>query len=147
MSLVATDINDRVDQLIALTKRLTELMTTETADLKARKLDASSQDWEEKECLAHTYRMEMTDMARNPDVVVKADSALRKELFETVRRFQEVLAEHNRALTAMREVTEGLVENIAREVAVETSGPRSYGTTGRMSGKTRASGIAVNAKA
>lgn len=146
MSLIASDINDRLDQLVALTKRLTDLMITETEALKARKLDASSQDWDEKERLAHTYRMEMTNLAKSPDTIVQADSNLRKELFETVRRFQEVLAEHNRALSAMREVTEGLVENIAREVAAETSGPRGYGATGQ-SGKMRASGIAVNAKA
>lgn len=146
MSIIATDTNDRVDQLIALTKRLTDLMTAETEALKARKLDASSQDWEEKERLAHTYRLEMTDLARNADVMITVDSTLRKELFETVRRFQEVLAEHNRALSAMREVTEGLVETIAREVAAETSGPRGYGATGQ-SGKMRASGIALNAKA
>ena len=89
----------------------------------------------------------MTNLARQPDELVKSDANLRKSLFETVRRFQEVLAEHNKALTAMRSVTEGLVESIAREVSQETRGPQAYGSNGQTGGKTRASGIAVNAKA
>ena len=93
MAIAAHDIDDRLDQLIAVTRRLNELMTLETAALKARELDASSKDWEEKERLAHTYRLEMTNLAKNPDELVKASASLRKEMFETVRRFQEVLAE------------------------------------------------------
>ena len=140
-------IDTRLDQLIALTRRLSELMLNETADLKARQLDASSKDWEEKESLAHAYRMEMMALAKAPDLLVTASAPLRKTLFDTIRRFQEILADHDRALSAMREVTEGLVESIAREVASVTSGPRGYGATGQQSGKTRASGLAVNARA
>ncbi|MAP96541.1 MAG: flagellar basal-body protein FlbY [Ponticaulis sp.] len=147
MAIVANGIDDRIEQLTALTRRLIELMTIETEALKARKLDASSRDWEEKERLAHTYRMEMNDLSRKPDLLVTANAALRKDLFETVRRFQEVLAAHNKALNAMREITEGLVESIAREVANETNGPKGYSAQGQSSGKMRAAGIAVNAKA
>ncbi len=147
MTIAAHDINDRIEQLISVTERLSELMTAEIAALKARKLDASSTDWNEKEQLAHTYRLEMTDLARTPDALVAANANLRKIFFERVRTFQSILAEHNKALTAMREITEGLVENIAREVAAETNGPQGYGAHGKTSGKTRASGIAVNARA
>ena len=110
MSIAAKDMEDRLNQLIGLTRRLTDLMVAETQALKARKLDASSADWEEKERLAHTYRLEMTDLSRNPDQLVPVPRDLRKSLFEATRRFQEVLAEHGTALAAMREVTEGLVE-------------------------------------
>lgn len=147
MTLAAHDIDDRLEQLISLTKRLVDLMTTETLALKARTLDASSRDWSEKEQLAHTYRLEMTELSRKPDMIVKASPILRKNLFETVRRFQEVLAEHNTALTAMREISEGLVESIAREVSAERSGPKGYGATGQTQGSNRASGIAINARA
>ena len=146
MSIAAKDMEDRLNQLIGLTRRLTDLMVAETQALKARKLDASSADWEEKERLAHTYRLEMTDLSRNPDQLVPVPRDLRKSLFEATRRFQEVLAEHGTALAAMREVTEGLVESIAREVANETHGPRGYGARGQL-GDARAAGIGVNAKA
>lgn len=147
MTIAAHDMNDRLDQLISLTKRLTTLMADETTALKERQLDASSTDWDEKERLAHTYRLEMTSLARQPDELVKCNPDLRKGLFESVRRFQEVLAEHDKALGAMRSVTEGLVESIAREVAQETRGPQAYGSNGLTGGQTRAAGIAVNAKA
>lgn len=146
MAIAAKDMEDRLDQLIGLTRRLTELMVTETEALKARQLDASSRDWAEKERLAHTYRMEMLDLGKKGDELARMPAELRKTLFETTRRFQEVLADHDKALTAMREVSEGLVEAIAREVANETSGPRGYGAQGKQ-GSIRAAGIAVNAKA
>ena len=38
MAIAAHDIDDRLDQLIAVTRRLNELMTLETAALKAREL-------------------------------------------------------------------------------------------------------------
>lgn len=147
MTIAAHDINDRIEQLVAVTERLSELMIAETAALKARKLDASSADWNEKEQLAHTYRLEMTDLARHPETMVSANANLRKILFERVRSFQSILADHGKALEAMRTVTEGLVENIAREVAAETNGPQGYGAQGKTAGKARASGIAVNAQA
>ncbi len=146
MAIAANDLQDRIEQLISLTQRLTVLMQAEIEALKARKLDASSTDWAEKERLAHTYRMEMMSLSKQGDQLVAAPADLRKSLFETTRRFQEVLKEHDIALTAMREVSEGLVESIAREVAHETNGPRGYGAGGKQ-GASRASGIAVNAKA
>lgn len=146
MAIAAKDFEDRIDQLIGLTRRLTDLMIAETKALKDRELDASSRDWDEKERLAHTYRMEMMDLAKSGDELVKAPADLRKALFETTRRFQEVLAEHDKALTAMRKISEGLVQAIAKEVANETAGPRGYGAQGKQAGL-RASGIAVNAQA
>ena len=86
------------------------------------------------------------DLAKNGDVLLQVPAGLRKTLFEATRRFQEVLVDHDKALTAMREISEGLVEAIAREVATETSGPRGYGSRGQQGGL-RASGIAINAKA
>ena len=144
--LAAHDIEDRLEQLAEVTRRLIELMRAETVALKSRSLDASSKEWDEKERLAHTYRLEMSDLSRNPEQLTKAPQALRKQLFELTHQFQSVLAEHEKALSAMRQVTEGLVESIAREVANENSGPRGYGAQGKA-GEVRASGIAVNAKA
>lgn len=146
MAIAAHDPEDRVEQLISLTKRLSDLMVTETKALKAREIDASSRDWEEKERLAHTYRMEMSDLSKNSEQLVSLPADLRKVLFETTRRFQEILADHGKALAAMQKISEGLVEAIAREVASEANGPRGYGASGQQDGM-RASGLAVNAKA
>lgn len=91
MTLAAHDIDDRLEQLISLTKRLVDLMTTETLALKARTLDASSRDWSEKEQLAHTYRLEMTELSRKPDMIVKASPILRKNLLKPCAAFRKCL--------------------------------------------------------
>lgn len=147
MALAAHDMTDRLEQLTALTRRLTELMVIETEALKARELDASSKDWEEKENLAHTYRIEMTELTRNPDSILSVPIELRRSLFEATRRFQEVLADHAKALNAMKEISEGLVEAIAKDLAAETAGPASYGATGMNQKTGTSSGFAINAKA
>lgn len=146
MALAAHDQVDRIEQLIALTTRLSVLMMEETQALAARQLDASSVNWHEKEQLAHTYRLEMADLSKNPDQLVKLDQSLRRSLLKTTSRFQEILTEHSKTLTAMKEITEGLVQSIAKEVASEQHGPRGYGQRGQQD-SLRASGIAINAKA
>lgn len=147
MAIAATDMVDRVEQLLALTARLTVLIKAETEALKARKLDASSKDWDEKERLAHTYRSEMSDLSKKPDLLLTVPRELRKKLFEATQSFQEVLSAHEKALSTMRQISEGLVETIAREVAAEKAGPASYGAFGQTTQKRAASGLAVNARA
>lgn len=146
MTIAASDPTDHGEQLLALTDRLTHLMRKETDALKARELDASSQDWSEKEQLAHTYRLEMLNLAKSPDLMTAMPKALRQQLMQRTQGFQELLAEHSVALAAMQTVSEGLVKSIAQEIAAEKAGPRGYGQTGRQAALS-GSGIAVNAKA
>lgn len=146
MTIAARDPVDHCEQLLALTERLTALMSRETEALKARTLDASSQDWSEKEQLAHTYRLEMLALAKSPELMQAMPVDMRKRLMERTRRFQELLAEHGAALAAMQNISEGLVKSIAQEIAADKAGPRGYSETGRQAALS-GSGIAVNAKA
>jgi hypothetical protein len=141
---------DRADQLLAMTKRLTALVNAEIAALNARKLDGGSADWDEKERLAHTWRLEVAHIKQNPSALAGVPEAAKAALREAARGLEDALAKHAHSLAAMKEVTEGLVRSIAAEIASTRSAPAAYGRSGIVNqpAKTEAaSGLTVNAKA
>lgn len=141
-------VEERAEQLLAMTQRLVTLLDAEIAALQARKLDASSTGWDEKEKLVHAWRLEVSRIKADP-ALMKGLSQQRKEaLRAAARALEDRLADHERALAAARTVTEGLVRSIAAEIAATRSAPAGYGAAGAATGGQRreASGLAVNAK-
>lgn len=141
-------VEERAEQLLAMTQRLVTLLDAEIAALQARKLDASSTGWDEKEKLVHAWRLEVSRIKADP-ALMKGLSLDRKEsLRAAARALEDRLADHERALAAARTVTEGLVRSIAAEIAETRSAPAGYGAAGAATGGQRreASGLAVNAK-
>ncbi len=147
--LSASDAADRADQLIAVTRRLTGLIDKEIQALKARRLDGASADWDEKERLAHAYRIEVSHLKANPSVLAELDPARRKALRDATLAFETAVESHAHALAAMKTVTEGLVKAIAAEIADARAAPTGYGRSGGLAEGARpeSSGIAVNARA
>jgi hypothetical protein len=141
-------VEERADQLLAMTQRLVALLDQEISALQARKLDASSASWDEKEKLVHAWRLEVARVKADPGLMAGL-SATRKDALRTAaKELEDRLVDHERALAAARTVTEGLVRSIAAEIAEARSGPAGYGAGGAATGGQRreASGLAVNAK-
>jgi hypothetical protein len=140
---------DRADQLLAMTKRLIALITAEIAALEARKLDGASADWDEKERLAHAWRIEVAQVKQAPSALAGVSEATKAALKSSARELEAALESHAHALAAMKEVTEGLVRSIAAEIASVRSGPTAYGRGGlvNQSATHEASGLTVNSKA
>lgn len=141
--------HDRADQLLAMTRRLTVLVNAEIAALNARKLDGASADWDEKERLAHSWRLEVAHIKQNPSALSGVPEATKAVLREASRELEAALEKHAHSLAAMKEVTEGLVRSIAAEIASVRAAPAGYGRSGNVNqgAKTEASGLTVNAKA
>lgn len=142
-------VEERAEQLLAMTVRLAGLVEEEIAAVKARKLDASSANWDEKERLVHAWRLEVARIKADPSQM-SGLSQVRKEALRTAsKNLEEQLQAHERALSAARTVTEGLVRSIAAEIAQSRSAPVGYGAKGAFSTAQarEASGLAVNAKA
>ncbi|MDP3736657.1 MAG: flagellar basal-body protein FlbY [Hyphomonadaceae bacterium] len=140
---------ERADQLLAMTKRLVALVTAEIDALKAKRLDGASADWDEKERLAHAWRLEVAYIKANPSALAGVADDRKQALRDSAKRLEEQLEAHARALVAMKTVTEGLVRSIASEIATVRSGPVGYGRAGTVNTATKreASGLAVDAKA
>jgi hypothetical protein len=144
-----TDAQERADQLLAMTQRLIALVTAEIAALKTRRLDGASADWDEKERLAHAWRLEVAYIKANPAALAGLTDAGKAALRDAARELEQKVEAHARALDAMKTVTEGLVRSIASEIASTRSAPAGYGRSGTVNpaAKRDASGLTVNAKA
>jgi hypothetical protein len=145
----ANSASERADQLLAMTKRLITLVTAEIEALNARRLDGASADWDEKERLAHSWRLEVSHIKTNPAALAGVTPERKAALREAARDLETALESHARSLAAMKNVTEGLVRSIASEIASARSAPASYGRGGMVNAqaRTEASGLAVDAKA
>lgn len=130
MALVVDSPADRANQLLIMTERLTDLIERETQLILAREPPLQGDVGEEKARLANLYRQEMTRMAEQRDLIRAAPAATLDKLRTATQRFRTVLSAHERALAAVREVTEGIVKAIAEEVARVQGTARGYAATG-----------------
>ncbi len=127
MALNATDCDDRVEQLIILTERLTDLIAKQSAAFEARRPHEAAQYVDEVAKLANLYRHESTKVRGNVALVQGASLQRRQRLVRATEAFDAVLARQGRAVTAAKTVTEGLVRAIAEEIAVQRPTGAGYG--------------------
>jgi hypothetical protein len=149
MALAAADAADRVEQLIILTERLTDLIATQCQCFEQHRPQDAAQLMEEMSRLANLYRHESTRVRADPGLVSSAPRELRQQLMRATEAFDAVLHRHGRALNAARTVTEGLVRAIANEVANQRQQLSGYGPTARppASAAGAATAITLNRKA
>lgn len=147
MAIAANDAADRVEQLIILTERLTELITGQTEAFEDRRPQDAAGLLEETARLANLYRHESTRIRADTRLVQGAPPAARQRLIQATEAFDAVLARQGRAIEAARTVTEGLVKCIADEVAAQRTKGISYGATGTQNPAAMATAITLNKRA
>src|SRR6476661_3881260 len=133
-----SEASARVDQLIGLTERLTELIGKECQAFEQRRPHEVALTLEETSKLANLYRHESLKVRNNVALVQAAPLAKRMRLMRATEAFDAVLARHGRALEAAKTVTEGLVRAVAEEVASKRPTGAGYGTTGANAAATAA---------
>ncbi|MDB5465570.1 MAG: flbY [Phenylobacterium sp.] len=149
MAIPAADAADRVDQMILLTERLTELIALEAQAFEQRRPQDAAVYIEETSRLANVYRHESVRIRNNTNLVSSAPPAQRQRLIRATEAFDAVLARQGRALMAAKTVTEGLVRAIAEEVASQREQKSGYGPTAMppASSATAATAITLNRRA
>ena len=146
MALSAETAGDRVEQLILLTERLTELVALEAQAFENRRPQDAAAHVGETSRLANVYRHESARVRANPDMVATASLAQRTRLIRATEAFDAVLARQGRALEAAKTVTEGLVRAIAEEVANQRQKGVSY-DAGGIAPTAGATAITLNQRA
>lgn len=147
IALSAADADDRVEQLIQLTERLTELIALEAQAFEERRPQDAAEHLEETSKLANIYRHESARVRANPNMVASAPLPQRTRLIRATEAFDAVLARQGRALAAAKTVTEGLVHAIAGEVAAQRTTGVGYGKGGAASRPASATSITLNKQA
>ncbi|WP_374470130.1 flagellar basal body protein [Phenylobacterium sp.] len=143
MALAADNAADRVEQLIILTERLTELIAVECQAFEGRRPQDAAANIEETGRLANLYRHESTRVRADPRLVQGAPPAQRQRLIQATKAFDAVLARHGRAIEAAKTVTEGLVRAIAEEVAGQRQQVSGYGPGATLSGQPASTATAI----
>jgi hypothetical protein len=146
MALSAETAGDRVEQLILLTERLTELVALEAQAFENRRPQDAALHVGETSKLANIYRHESARVRANPDMVATASLSQRTRLIRATEAFDAVLARQGRALEAAKTVTEGLVRAIAEEVANQRQKGVSY-DAGGIAQAAGATAITLNQRA
>ena len=142
MALIASDADDRCDQLALLSERLAGLIDEETALYRAGRYREAAPIVAEKGKLTAVYQMELRRIGQQRDLIETASPAARDALRLAAERLREVLARHDAALKRARDLTDGLVQAIAEEVRAEAHVPLGYG-----GGVANARPIALDARA
>ncbi|MBW8813889.1 MAG: flagellar basal body protein [Caulobacterales bacterium] len=142
------DPTDRVEQLILLTDRLTELIAKQAQAFESRRPQDAAALLEETTRLANLYRHESARVRADPRLVSSAPKELRLRLVRSTEAFDAVLARQGRAIEAARVITEGLVKCIADEVASQRTQGATYGAAGRQAAiPAAATAITLNKRA
>jgi hypothetical protein len=147
MAIAASDAADRVEQLVILTERLTELIANQALAFEQRRPQDAAAMLEETSRLANLYRHESARVRADPRMVESAPLEARTRLVRATEGFDAVLARQGRAIEAARTVTEGLVKCIAEEVASQRTQASVYGSSGMQAAGPTATAITLNKRA
>jgi hypothetical protein len=111
----------RIEQLVALTERLTTLIAGQAKAFEARRPQDAAPSIEEASRLANIYRKEAEIMRAHPSLLNEAPLKLRHRLVQATEAFDAVIARQGRAI---------LVQAIAEEVATQRTSNAAYGPKG-----------------
>jgi len=147
MALLAEDGRDRASQMLALTERLCELIAGETVQIEARNPPTASATLDEKARLANAYRLELARIRQDPQLLAGAPTDLIDALKARTLALHETLAAHEIALSAVKQISEGLVQAMAEEVARLRGGPGTYEAGGALTAKAGPTPVALDRRA
>lgn len=119
---------EQVTIMLALMKRLVQVMDYERAILKSMRLDALPDLQEEKAALAEAYEIEAARLRCSPGALAALEPHVRAELQEAMRGLQESGRANLQALAGAQDAVERVLRNIGDSL---TRGARSLSYGGR----------------
>ena len=134
--------------LVVITGRLADLLTRENELLKSMRPQDIHGLQKDKTELARSYEYYMQELRKHPEHIASAPDEVRGELREVTSRFQKVVSENERALRAVRTVSERLMKAIVAAVSEKQTGAPAYSSAGVLSaaaaGGRRAVSVTLN---
>lgn len=128
----ATNLSDRVNQILALTGELSTLLEAENEILKQRQIASITANEAKKSKLSRLYAQEMRAIAARPELLAGITNQQRSALKTAAGKFRDLTADHARRLARAKAVTEGLVKAIGDEVAKTQQSSKGYRGPGQM---------------
>ncbi|MGD9536937.1 MAG: hypothetical protein AB7P52_04205 [Alphaproteobacteria bacterium] len=115
-----------VEALIAVTRRMVDLIVAELAALRAMRPKDVTPILEEKSALAGQYETRARRLRERKEALKALSPALLGELKQATATLDEVTKKHREVLDAAREVNGALIRTIANEVARQRNPANAY---------------------
>jgi hypothetical protein len=122
----------RVAELLAVTSRLIHCMEREVELLRGMKPLEVKEMQVEKIALADTYRAYAMALKEPGEDLASVSSTLRDELTEATERFQAAVQDNLRALRAMRDVNERVMQAIVAALDDKRASVTGYDARGAL---------------
>lgn len=139
-------MGDRIDVILDLTKRLSALVEREIALIEAHEPHRIADLEDERTRLSTLYAREMQAVKSDPAAVRAAGRDRIQRLRDETAGFNASLDRHQRLITRMRRVTEGIVKAVADEASRQRAPKTVYGASGASAYRAAAAPIAINRK-
>lgn len=123
-----------IDDLVAVTQRLTDLMTRENEILRSQRPQDIKTLQQEKVELARGYDHFMQALRKEPGLLAGAPRQSRDALRDATIRFQKTMTDNERALRAARNVSERLMKAIVSAVSDKQVSAAAYSSAGVLTG-------------
>ncbi|MFT3995970.1 MAG: flagellar basal-body protein FlbY [Asticcacaulis sp.] len=127
MTVSARDADDRAAQLVILTERLTECLSTEVTALEAQRPLDIRDSVEETRKLSVIYRQESARLKADPSLLNGISALSKQRLRAATQAFVDISERHARAVDAARSVSEGLLKAVADSLAEMRKPSLTYG--------------------
>jgi hypothetical protein len=123
---------EEIRSLIAITRRMADLIAAELAALRAMRPKDVAPILEEKASLAAQYETRTRRLRQRREALEALDPALLAELKETTATLDAITRKNREALDAAREVNGALIRTIADEVARQRNPASAYTREARV---------------
>lgn len=144
MALMANDPADYIDQMILLTRRLTDLALEQARLFEDRRFAEATPINDEASRLAATYALETNRIAKNDSILNAAPQHLKEVLKVETAKFRDAMAKHERSIANGIIIAEGLVRAIANEAVAARPVASAYGPNSMAPQRRDTSAIALD---
>lgn len=127
LAAAAADARNPVLSLIALTRRLIEVITEENTLIKARRPLETTALVAEKGRLAAAYAEEMQAIRKRGGAGAIASAEDLRQLKADTGQFHALLEEHRRLIERARAITEGILKAVGEDIARQNRPAQGYG--------------------
>ena len=126
------DATKRINDLIAITGHLVELLTQENAALRAKRHEDVAALLEKKASLGRAYESRIQGLVEKPDTLAQVDQALRQRLRGLGETMHRLMEENEQFLKVAITVARRVVESVSEAVKSSQPGPGTYSANGAV---------------
>jgi len=126
MAITAGNSSERARQLLALTQRLGERLKHEADILEAHRAQDLFEGIEETRQLSNLYRHESARIRADPSLLAGLTAVEKAALRTATEAFQAQLERYERAVTAAKTITEGIIAAVAEDMNQRRSASATY---------------------